>query len=91
MPTERPNIFIGDVRLILLHDFTRFDNGSMLMRVADCNVEIIENGNPIGALGTAMGGAMYIVHGDRMWHIDTTSLWKAFLAAEKAQYLREGR
>lgn len=90
MPDDPPTITPGgSIKLKLLHDFDRFSTGSMVMRFADCNIEVKEGDETIGSMGSAMGGQMYIGHKKRLWAIDKQGLWEAVIAAEKEQYLAE--
>lgn len=83
---QEPKIDLGAIQATLLYDMDRFSSGSMLMRIADTNVEVRRDGKQIGSMGVAMGGTFYIQVGNRLWEIDRERLFNAFVEAEKAQY-----
>lgn len=89
MPEPPPSITVdAPVQLSLLHDFDRYSNGLMLMKLSDTNCEVTRGDEKVGAIGMAIGGTIYIDSGSRLWAFDTIQLFEAVLAAEKEQYLK---
>lgn len=89
MPEHPPTIAIeSPIKLILMHDFDRFENGLLVMRIADTDLRVLNGKKEIGSMGTAMGGTMYFSHGSRLWKFDASQLWDAAVEAERTQYLQ---
>lgn len=71
----------------LLHDFDRYQNGGMLMKLSDTHLTASDGETNIGKFGMAIGGALYAEIGGRTWTINPMQLFEAILKAEKEQYL----
>ncbi len=86
-PKKAPEITTGPMTFQLLHDFDRFNNGSMLMKIADCNPTFKgkdADGKAVeGSCGTAIGGLTFVEINGRCWACTPQALVDAVLAAEK--------
>jgi hypothetical protein len=85
-PKVAPTITVFGLTFKLLHDFDRYTNGSMLMKISDTTVTFTD-GKVEGQFGTAMGGTMFVQIGNRTWVMDDRDRFiRAFLEAEERQY-----
>lgn len=84
-PKQPPTLDLGGFSAKLLRDYDRYSNGSMLLKISDCEGRIMSGDEQIGAIG--FSGVLYIESGSRLWKIDSLELFKIVQKAEQEQYL----
>lgn len=83
---QEPKLSLAGVEAKLLNDFDRYSNGSMLMRMTDTEMTLTQDDKEVGTVGAAMGGGIFVKIENRLWKIDSISLFEAVQRAEKEQY-----
>jgi hypothetical protein len=95
MATEKPKLVKGEeprlsitgtIEAKLLLDLDKYQNGSMLMRIADTDAEVTQGDEIVGHIGMAMGGAFYVQIGGRTWRLDLMQIFELVRKAESEQY-----
>lgn len=72
----------------LLNDFEAYSSGSLLMRLSDTDLHVMDGDKKLGDIGIAIGGTMYVTIGSRTWSLDPMQIFEAVRQAEKEQYLK---
>lgn len=84
-PSPAPTLTItGPFTFKLIHDFDRYANGSMLMKISDCMATFDDGNGLTGAVGAAIGATIFVQVGGRTWTLKPDALVEAVIAAEKA-------
>lgn len=85
MPEPAPTMELKPtITATLLHDFDRFENGSLLMRLSDSEVGVSQGDRQLGRIGVAMGGVLFVqFEKGRLWKLDLMSIFAAAMKADK--------
>jgi hypothetical protein len=86
LDTENPPTLSipAEIKAKLLHDFSKYENGKMLMQLADATITVQGDGEPIGSIGMAVGGTFFVKIGGACWSLDLIDIFSAvYDAVEK--------
>lgn len=83
-PSPAPTLTVNQPLVFkLIHDFDKYSNGSMLMKISDCMADF-EGDGVKGSVGCAIGGTIFVQINGRSWTLRPQDLVAAVIAAEQA-------